>query len=145
MQATKNMPAACFAPLLTDEKLTKYESLIAAAPPGEIKDAMLTCLACVKTWWELPESKRTDGDRFAIQHRGKDITFQVTPLEKEHVVALDPHTPWMRELNTLSTPHGDGLFDSLTGELRDCAFHLLWHCKEITLDREPLTQDKLGA
>lgn len=30
-------------------------------------------------------------------------------------------------------------------EIRDAAFHLLWHCKEITLDREPLTSDKLAG
>lgn len=29
--------------------------------------------------------------------------------------------------------------------LRDMAYHLLWHANEITNDREPITQDKLGV
>jgi hypothetical protein len=52
----------------------------------------------------------------------------------------------MRELSLLSNERGTGLFDGLrAGELRNAAFHLLWFCKELTLDREPLTVDKLAA
>lgn len=136
-------PVAGFAPPLTDELLAKYKSLAATAE-GEVKDAMLQCLACVEAWWDLPESTRTDGPSLAIRHRGKDTSFRVTPLEAEHVKTLDAATPWMRELDTLSTPRDDGLFDGLpNGELRNAAFHLLWYAKELTLDREPLTLDRL--
>jgi len=63
--------------------------------------------------------------------------------QAEHVKALWDVTPWMRELDLLSNIAGSGVFDRLKGPIRDAAFHLLWHAKEITLDREPITQDKL--
>ena len=124
---------------------------------SETKEAISALLACVSAWWELPASTRTD--EFRVQVPDRDSAGQVKrnkkgapirhtrniiekPLEAEHVEVLDGVTPWMRELNTLSTPAGDGLLDQLPpGELRNAAFHLLWHCKEITLDREPLTND----
>lgn len=141
----KPLPVACFAPPLTDETLARYRGLVGQyAGPAEVKDALASLLACVAAWWELPESKPTDAPKLAIKHRGKDITVPVVPLEPEYVKALDPVTPWMREIDTLSNGGDTGLFDTLpAGELRDAAFHLLWHAKELTLDREPLTMDKL--
>lgn len=139
-----SLPVACFAPPLTDEKLASYRALADSCPDAEVRDALGTLLACVAAWWELPESARTDVQRWAIRHRGKDVTFPVVPLEAEHVAALWDVTPWMRELNTLSNSKDTGLFDRLDrGELRDAAFHLLWFAKELTLDREPVTADKL--
>jgi hypothetical protein len=35
------------------------------------------------------------------------------------------------------------IVDQAACDLRNAAFHLLWHAMEITLDREPLTNDKL--
>ena len=145
---TDRFPVACFAPALTDAALAKYEALIngLGSDMGEVKDAMQTCLKCVKAWWDLPESKRGDKERFIVKHKDKEIEVAVTPLEKAHVSELDSVTPWMRELDTLSNKTDTGVFDSLpAGELRNAAFHLLWHCKEITLDREPMTLDKLPA
>jgi len=145
MDQDKKIPVACFAPSLTDEKLASYESLITGMGESETKDALLVLLRCVKAWWVLPESSRTDGDPFSIMHQGSLVQYKTKPLEPDQVKAIWDATPWMRELNTLSTPQDDGLLDSLAGEIRDVAFHLLWHCKEITLDREPLTSDKLSA
>lgn len=158
---TMSFPVACFAPPLTDELLGRYRELVDGLDPSETKEALASLLACVAAWWALPESTRTDGRRLALQVPVKDAAGQVVydergapvreartiverPLEADHVQALFDVTPWMRELNTLSTPAGDGLLDALPpGELRNAAFHLLWHVKEITLDREPLTQDCL--
>lgn len=142
---TNQIPTACFAPPLTDEKLAEYKRLASGCQDAEVKDAMETLLKCVEKWWELPESKRKDGDRFSIVHKGKKANYEVTPLEEDHVKELWEVTPWMRELNLLSNGADNGLFDKIPGgSLRNAAFHLLWLCKEITLDREPLTQDKLG-
>jgi hypothetical protein len=144
-QVVNEIPVACFAPPLTDETLERYAEL-AEAEGGETGAIMAELLACVRAWWELPESTRTDGDRWTFQQGtgGPAVTVAEVPLEEGQVKELWDVTPWMRELNTLSTEKGAGPLDSLPlGELRDAAFHLLWHCKEITLDREPLTQDKL--
>ena len=141
--ATDLLPVACFAPALSDAKLAEYTAIAAALPAGELRDAIAECLACVKFWWELPESTRTDGRRLRIQKgvNGPQVEVPITPLEDAHVKAIWDAVPWPRELDA-----SQSLFDAIpVGQkaLRDCAFHLLWFAKELCLDREPLTQDKL--
>lgn len=140
------LPVACFAPPLTDELLDQYAALIDGLPKSqaEIADAMRTCLAACRAWWEIPESRRTDGPQFKLEHRGLPLTVRVTPLEADQVKQLDATTPWPYECDAIQR-----LFDGLpsgTAEetvLRNAAFHLLWHAKELSKDREPLTNDKL--
>lgn len=161
--ATNQLPVACFAPPLDDTKLSRYKALVDAGDVAtpEQREAMHTLLRCVEAWWEAPESNRKDGRRLQIKSpvfddngnlelddKGapvrEDVIVQEVPFTDDIIKSLDATTPWMRELNTLSTPAADGLLDSLPpGELRDAAFHLLWHAKEITLDREPTTQAML--
>lgn len=138
------IPVACFAPPLTDELLAAYRAIITHVANGEIRDAMDACLKCVEAWWALPESTRQDVERWATLHKGAEKTYTVTPLEEAHIASLFDVTPWMRELDTLSNSAGTGLFDGIpAGDVRNAAFHLLWYAKEITLDREPVTQDCL--
>lgn len=138
---TDKLPVACFVPPLTDEKLVSYRSSVDAMPLSPIKDALDECLKAVEAWWKLPESTREDVDRFRIKHQGKDTTFKVVPLEEKHVEELFALVPWDYEIDAMQK-----LFDEIPTEqkdLRDMAFHLLWHARELCLDREPLTQDKL--
>ncbi len=60
--------------------------------------------------------------------RGGDFTAE----EAAAKVGANPHA----KLKTV-------VVDAKAKRLRDAAFHLLWHCKEITTDREPMTADKL--
>ncbi len=125
-----------FAPPLTDEKLTSYESLAASASP-EVKDAMGTCLACVKKWWGLPYS----GPAGSTPHPSGIGT--IVPLDEPIAAALEPSIPWKHEIAAIQ-----GLFDSIPAshkELRNAAFHLLWHVIELDLDREPITADLVKA
>lgn len=137
-QFKDKIPVACFAPDLSDAKLTEYKTLIDAMPNSEVKDAMQECLTCVLAWWNLSESTRTDVAKYGILHQGREIEYQVTPLEKEHVDHLFDVTPWLRECEAMKP-----LFEQLTGDVRNAAHHLLWHCIEISQDREPLTVSKL--
>lgn len=138
------LPVACFAPELTDASLKSYEEIVKGTDPASpVGEALRNLLNCVQEWWALPESKRKDGVGFELLHKGKRADIVTTPLEEEHKAALWDHIPWEHELVGLSDEKGAGLFDGLTGDLRDCAFHLLWHVKELNADREPLTQDKL--
>ena len=126
---TNKIPVACFAPPLTDEKLAEYETLINSLDAGEVKDAMQECLTCTKAWWDLPESTRTDGDKFQIIHQKKEKTYSVTPLEKEHVKQLDLVTPYTRECVAMQ-PLFEKLDPVYQRDLRNAAFHLLSYSTE---------------
>lgn len=137
------IPNACFAPPLSDELLVKYAAMIDALPPAraEIKDAMAACLACVKVWWELPESTGK-GDEYRVHHKGEERTFKIVPLDEPHVEALWETTPWLRECKSMQTLFG-GIDNATEKPLRDAAHHLLWFATELSLYREPVTADKL--
>lgn len=139
-QISGSFPVACFGPPLTDTLLSTYTSLINSQPAGELRDALLSCYNCVMAWWNAPESTEKP-THWAF----RDKLVPEIPLSKELLKQLDSTTPWLRELDTLSNSAGTGLFDNLEGDLRNCAFHLLWYAKEISLDREPMSMDKLPA
>lgn len=125
-----------FAPPLSDETLEGYRKLIDAVPErSQLRDALEAVYRCSTAWWEQPESTG-DGKPHA-SGRGT-----VVALEKPIAEALWEHIPWREELDTFAA-----LFDTISNEtekpLRDCAHHLLWHARELDLDREPITTDKL--
>lgn len=148
----KRIPFACMAPALTDETLDRYRQLAAAAA-GPVRDSMLACLVPIGNWWELPDSKRTDGERLKImrpvsgtfegssREMYREIVYDLAPLEDSHKEQLDDLIPWSHEIAAMQ-----GLFETIPAEqkeLRDAAFHLLWHLKELDLGREPATLDRL--
>lgn len=155
-------PAArCHSHPMSDEKIVRYGKLIAALPSGQLKSILSSLLACVSAWWLLDESKRRP---IALGKTLGGETFDVVPLEEEHVALLDPVTPWMYELDAvqpiiMAMPSGKGpeiaaapgrpayseVTDPDAFELRTAAADLLWFCKEISSDREPLTKDKLRS
>jgi hypothetical protein len=138
-------PTVCFAPPLSDGKIADYEIIVSKLKneDPQLHGAMQSLLDCVKQWWALPDSKRSDGDKFRLKHQGKDITVHFAPLEEDHQKKLFDAIPWDYELDAIQ-----GLFDRIPAEnkkVRDCAFHLLWFTRELCRDVEPVTQDKLPA
>lgn len=125
-----------FAPPLSDEKLATYKAMADALPASPVKDAMATLLTCCGVWWELPEPEGTA----RTPHPAGVGT--VVALQDDHAKALWDHIPWEHELDAIA-----GVLETISNEthkaLRDAAFHLLWHAKELCLDREPLTIDRL--
>lgn len=124
-----------FAPPLTDEKLAAYKALIDAQPASHLKDALNTVLACSEAWWVAPEST------------GKGIPHPsgsgfIVDLDAEIAKSLFDVIPWKQELDMFQTLF-DGIDNSSERALRDAAFHLLWHARELENDREPITHDKL--
>lgn len=126
-----------FAPPIDEAKLAGYESLAVSAG-GRVGEEMAKLLKMTRAWWELPESTRPGTEHPSTPRAA------VIPLEDAHVKALWDLVPWPDELKLLSNGIDSGVFDSLTGPLRDAAFHLLWFAGELTLDREPITLDKLA-
>lgn len=141
---TRNLPVACFAPPLTDELLASYRQLADSLPDsrGDVRDALRECLAAVDLWWSLPVSEGHRRDpRMALTHKGVEKEITVTSLTPDLVKRLWDAVPWPYELDAIQS-----LFDAIPEAekaLRDAAFHLLWHARELCLDREPLTLDKL--
>ena len=138
---TDKLPVACFAPPLTDEQVAGYRTLVDSMPLSAERDAINECLKAVEVWWKLPESTLEASERFRIKHQGKETTFAVIPLEEKHVAELWDLIPYQYEIDAMQK-----LFDGIPTEqkeLRDVAFHLLWHVIELNNDREPLTQDRL--
>ncbi len=64
------------------------------------------------------------------------------PLDETARLRLEPHIPWMHECTMYGTLF-DGIDPVGQRDLRNAAHHLLWHAVELTLDRHPLTADKL--
>ncbi len=121
-----------FAPPLTDELLDKYEDL-ADQKGGPIGEAMLSLAACCRKWWNLPDSEGLN------QSAHPSGVGMIIPLDDHIKKVLDEHIPWEHELTAMQN-----LFDELpNNEVRNAAFHLLWHVKELNLDREPITNDLL--
>jgi hypothetical protein len=143
---TNHLPAVCFAPPLTDELLEKYRLLIVAQhgdpAKAELKDALEACFACVLRWWNLPASKERPTTWQTRRPDGSPSHFDETPLSAELIQQLDATTPWLSECKLYQQLFGElPLSTPAEKELRDAAFHLLWHAIEITHDREPLTSD----
>jgi hypothetical protein len=154
-----------FAPPLSDETIARYEELIESLPSGPVKDAMHSLLLPCKVWWELPEPNGAETAR-----HGSGVGTMVR-LQEDHARTLDEHLPWDHELDAMANlfdrlptgleelpavggegvhpqakDHGlkrHAVTDPHARDVRNAAFHLLWHAKELCLGREPLTNDRL--
>lgn len=125
-----------FAPPLSESKLNQYEAMIKALPEtSQIRDAMTNLLKCCREWWKLPDSTTNP----ILHNSGKAV---VVKLDDAISKALWDFIPWKTELASYGT-----LFDSIDAvsqaDLRNAAYHLLWHVNELELGREPITTDKL--
>lgn len=124
-----------FAPPLNAAKLAEYRALAESASP-EVKDAMLGLCKMMAAWHQQPVS--------ALPGKPHPATARanIVLLEPPTIKELWEHVPWPKECNYMAE-----LFEEIPNDtqkpLRDAAFHLLWFAKELSIDREPLTADKL--
>lgn len=137
------IPVACFAPPLNDKTLTEYKKLFKNVEDKELKDCLDTLHKCTEAWWKQAESQATGQKEWLFYTKdGKEVRGIEQPLQPEQVESLWDTTPWMRELVAME-PILDKINPQSEKELRNAAFHLLWFAKEITLDREPMTTERL--
>lgn len=124
-----------FAPPIGGGQLDDYE-ILASKASGPVGDSMLKLIMMVRKFQETPASSLP-----GTPHRSG--VGLVVPLEPAEVERIDPVVPWEHELDAMAR-----LFDgiNLVGQkaLRDAAFHLLWYGRELFLDREPMTKDRLN-
>ncbi len=109
---------------------------------GALRDALSTCLTAVKRWWDLPVSAgRPKDKKLEIMHRGKPVLVPVVGLTDDLVGQLWDSVPWEHEVVALKELFG--AIPVAEAELRNAAHHLLWYVAELSMDREPLSADKL--
>lgn len=136
---------ACFAPEITKEKLAEYEKLIETQAKGQIAEEMTKLAGMVKKFLETPASKtKAQVVPMMAVKDGKEISSaKCVPLEDKEVERMWDEVPYDDECDRLGV-----LFDKISNAsnkpLRDAAFHLLWYARELTRDREPMTQETLG-
>ena len=140
-----------FAPPITAEKLSEYRALAKGAD-ARIQDAMLPLCEMVEVFQQTPDSSEP-GHPHPV---GRGV---IVPLEEQEIKRIWDHVPWPDECELLgrlfeTLPDGyeertiDGarqvvLVDPGARDLRNAAFHLLWYARELTQDREPITNDKI--
>lgn len=116
----------CFAPPLDDTKRNNYKQLFAQTK-GPLRQALNALSNAIDRWWDIPESKGAK-----TKHA----------LVNAEVIALDDET--RKAVNLPSLHEIAELLETIApGPLRNAAFHLLWHAKELELGREPITLDKV--
>lgn len=139
-----------FAPPLSDEKLAVYQELINLVPEKtQLREALDTCMKCVKKWWELPESSSSSKPHGS----GRGALIELDDSIKSDLWDL---IPWKEEIETIKklfdeikpnadtiNPITDRVIPNYNRDLRNAAYHLLWHVVELDLDREPITNDKI--
>lgn len=128
----KSEAGGSFAPPIDDTKLAAYKQLIDQLDPltpcgGYARDLV----RMFETFQQTPAS--TLPGKPHPCGRG-----EIVPLEEGEVSRMWDLVPWSEECDTMGKA-----FDTLTGGVRDACFHLLWYARELTLDREPITTDKL--
>ena len=123
-----------FAPPLDSEKIAAYRELAKSAEDERVRDAMLPLCDMVDSFHQTPKSKLS-GKPHPV---GLGV---VVPLEEDEIKRIWDLVPWDYECDALGK-----LFETLPSDqkdLRNAAFHLLWFARELTKDREPITNDLL--
>ena len=131
MNQTRKIIGGSFAPPLTAEKIADYKSLTDSCDDRKCAGYMNDLIKMVEVFFETPESH----ERPQKHPAGVGA---VIPLETSEVERIWDHVPWAEECDLIGQA-----FDSLTGETRNAAYHLLWYARELTKVRETCTCDKL--
>lgn len=122
------MRGGSFAPEFTDELLDRYQELCMYLE-GQVREYFETLLTLAEKWWQMEVSDATPIGEYKD---AKGMIGLVIPLTDTLKNRLDENIPWAEEIEIMSK-----VFEPLTGETRNAAFHLLWLAKELELDREP--------
>ena len=120
-----------FAPPITGEQLDQYEVLAKACEDRKCSGFMLDLAKMVRAFRETGDSQQPGKPHPA----GRGV---IVPLEDAEIERIWDLVPWPEECDLMGQA-----FDTLTGETRNAAYYLLWFARELTLDREPITSDKI--
>jgi len=120
-----------FAPKLTAGEVHAMSPLFSECD-AEVKDVVGILSRCVLTFLETPESRLP-----GMPHPSG--VASVVPLEEDEKRRIFDVVPWSWECDT----YGRVLDRLPLGNARNAAYHLLWYARELTVDREPITVDRI--
>jgi len=129
----------CFAPPLSPGKIGAYRALAEGCGNRRCKQEMLALIKMVEVSRETPESSIP-----AINHPigvlpSTGRVPQVIPLEQQEIDRIQDLVPTGDDCDLISS-----VFKQLEDtETKNAAYHLLWFARELSQNREPITQDKL--
>ncbi len=123
-----------FAPVITPELLSTYRTIVEEQAPKEIRQELLNLCQMMEVFQETPESQEP-------KEPHPTNTGFVQRLSEAEIRRIDSFVPWDWEIKALARQCRDLPPKSAT---RKAAYHLLWYARELTLDREPCTRNKLS-
>lgn len=148
-----------FAPPITDDLLDQYRELAKGPEYAEAKSYMVSLINMFDKFLDEEDSKQPkEPHPSGMGH--------IQKLEDKTIKKLFDHVPWPKECDAYQEAFeeilpvaqdaensrriqeykeegGIGLPDDFKPTLRYAAFHLLWFAKELSEDRQPLTNDQL--
>lgn len=133
------MIGGSFAPPLSPEQIQEYKALAKDAENEAVQDQMLALCKMLEVFWETPKSTEE-----GTPHRSGRGT--ITKLAQVEIKRIWDVVPWSHECDAMQKLFDDlpnGSPNSKQRKVRNAAFHLLWFAKELTQDREPITNDQI--
>ena len=137
-----------FAPPINSDRIAAYRELAKSSPDERIRDAMLPLCSMVESFYQTPRSTAAGKPH----PTGVGVVVPLEEAEIKRIWDLVPYDYECDALGTLFSTLPDGC-EEVDGEIvvtnseqnarRNAAFHLLWFARELTRDREPITNDLL--
>lgn len=126
-----------FAPPLTSEMVRGYSELLAAADP-RVRDAGLELCEMAHEFLRVSGVEGLENGKTSAHPSGAGIIRELSDTARNILYDV---VPWDYECDAMA-----GVFETIPpGPTRNAAFHLLWYARELTIDRVPITKDKLGG
>lgn len=126
-----------FAPPIDAQKLAHYRDLSMQVNDPPTMESMVELCDMVELFQQTPPSTRPGKPHPS----GRGV---ITPLGEGEVDRIWDAVPWPDELDLMSARF-EKLDPVSQRDIRNAAFHLLWYGRELCLDREPITTDRLEA
>lgn len=121
-----------FAPTIDEQKLAEYRTIASAVEDRQAAQYMTDLCDMVELFKQTPDSTES-----GVPH---PVIGVIVPLAQEEIDRIWDAVPWPQECDVIGE-----VFETLTDPAqRNAAFHLLWYARELSVDREPLTKERIG-
>lgn len=136
-KSKQTVAGGSFAPPLDAATVARYRDLAVDADDKATESYILQLCDMVDLFLETPASPLP-----GTPHPSGRGT--ITPLEDGEMRRIYNAVPWSHECDMMGRVFS-GLDPVARRDVRNAAFHLLWYARELTIDRQPITTDRLEA